>query len=546
MICKEDGFAGSDIFISGFFVTCSLNTFNCRKLKLSLILLITTIFFAVSTTAQESIYIWSKIDPGWKNRSLDHWSNIKGYGKSVPLEMSTLISEYYAMAEKQLVLSLKENLINSDLPKTTIFTKNPGANILRKTDLFLDLQCNIVEISKEYPNFRNRKIRIEPIINYTLTLYDSRVDVIYKKVFSDSIDYKRKIRPLLKGMSEHRRDIEIVRYSFIESFSGEMVEQIISELAVTINTQENKKVNSDPDKFRQVLGLVFEKRKLQHPLDYSDVQFKKNSSPTITSRDESKTAEAANTNSELSKKITSLIEDSRYYALLIGINDYSDPEINDLDEPLSDAQRLYNILVKTYTFNEENILLLSNPTRDQLIQSFDNLAYNLTENDNLLIFYAGHGLWDEQLKKGFWIPSDASTGNRANWFSNSDLRDYIGGIKAKHTLLISDACFSGGIFKTREVFSGVTPATLELYKLPSRKAMTSGTMTTVPDKSVFIEFLIKRLNENTNPFLSSEQLFASFKLAVINNSSTNQVPQFGEIRETGDEGGDFLFIRRNN
>jgi hypothetical protein len=74
--------------------------------------------------------------------------------------------------------------------------------------------------------------------------------------------------------------------------------------------------------------------------------------------------------------------------------------------------------------------------------------------------------------------------------------------------------------------------------------MTSGNMTMVPDKSVFVDYLIKRLEENTDYSISSEQLFASFKIAVINNSATSQVPQFGEIRESGDEGGDFLFIRR--
>jgi len=84
----------------------------------------------------------------------------------------------------------------------------------------------------------------------------------------------------------------------------------------------------------------------------------------------------------------------------------------------------------------------------------------------------------------------------------------------------------------------------ELYKLPSRKAMTSGAMKEVPDKSVFIEYLVKRLDQNTDKFLPAEQLFSSFKAAVINNSPNGQVPQFGEIRETGDEGGDFIFIKK--
>lgn len=74
--------------------------------------------------------------------------------------------------------------------------------------------------------------------------------------------------------------------------------------------------------------------------------------------------------------------------------------------------------------------------------------------------------------------------------------------------------------------------------------MTSGALNQVPDKSVFLEYLIKRLEDNELKYLPAEQLFASFKLAVINNSPEEQVPQYGEVKETGDEGGDFIFIRK--
>ena len=68
-------------------------------------------------------------------------------------------------------------------------------------------------------------------------------------------------------------------------------------------------------------------------------------------------------------------------------------------------------------------------------------------------------------------------------------------------------------------------------------------MKTVPDKSVFIEYLVKRLYENERDLLPSEQLFSSFKIAVMNNSQ-GQVPQFGDIQGAGDEGGDFVFLKR--
>ena len=233
-----------------------------------------------------------------------------------------------------------------------------------------------------------------------------------------------------------------------------------------------------------------------------------------------------------------------YYALVIAVQDYIDPNINSLQYPIQDAQNLVNTLTANYTFDALNITFLKNPKRSKIVEAFDQLAKKLTSEDNVLIFYAGHGYWDEQLKQGFWLAADASKNSRSEWISNGTVRDYVQGMGTKHTLLISDACFSGGIFKTRDAFSDANPALRELYRLPSRKAMTSGYMKEVPDKSVFIEYLVKRLRENTDPMLASETLFSSLRQAVINNSPNRQIPQFGEIRETGDEGGDFVFVRK--
>lgn len=244
-----------------------------------------------------------------------------------------------------------------------------------------------------------------------------------------------------------------------------------------------------------------------------------------------------------SKPDTALVT-GRYFALIIGVKDYSDPAILSLDHPLQDARQVYDTLTSTYTFAPENVVFLKNPSRAGIIDALDKLANRLTENDNLLVFYAGHGYWDERLKQGFWLPADASKNSRSRWLSNSTLKDYIGGIRSKHTLLIADACFSGGIFKTRSAFNNAPKAMQELYKLPSRKAMTSGAMKEVPDRSVFVQYMLKRLQGNSETYLSSEQLFASMRQAVINNSPNGQVPQFGEIRETGDEGGDFVFVKR--
>ncbi|MEO1255327.1 MAG: caspase family protein [Bacteroidota bacterium] len=233
----------------------------------------------------------------------------------------------------------------------------------------------------------------------------------------------------------------------------------------------------------------------------------------------------------------------KYYALIIGVNEYQDDRIENLDNPLNDAKRLAEALTYHYSFEQENITLLENPKRADIIVALDNLTKRVKEKDNLLIFYAGHGIWNAQLNQGYWLPRDASLDSKSYWLSNSTLRDYVGGIKSKHTLLVSDACFSGGILKERAVFDN-SRAILEMYKLPSRKAMTSGTLKTVPDQSVFMKYLLKNLISNQDPLLSADQLFRTFKVAVINNSPNGQVPQYGPISQAGDEGGDFIFLKR--
>jgi hypothetical protein len=110
--------------------------------------------------------------------------------------------------------------------------------------------------------------------------------------------------------------------------------------------------------------------------------------------------------------------------------------------------------------------------------------------------------------------------------------------------VISDACFSGGLFKVREVFVKPDVSIEKIYEMPSRKAITSGALKTVPDRSVFLEYLVKNLERNRAKYLYSEKLYIDMKPAVINNSPVNQTPLYGTIQGAGDEGGDFIFIRR--
>ena len=111
-----------------------------------------------------------------------------------------------------------------------------------------------------------------------------------------------------------------------------------------------------------------------------------------------------------------------------------------------------------------------------------------------------------------------------------------------HTLVIADACFSGSIFRGSFTDANASREIRELYKKQSRKAMTSGTLTTVPDKSKFLQYLVEALQDNEETFLPAYRLFNSFRANVANNGKTE--PQYEIIQDVGDKGGQFIFIKR--
>lgn len=239
----------------------------------------------------------------------------------------------------------------------------------------------------------------------------------------------------------------------------------------------------------------------------------------------------------------------RYFALVIGINNYSG-EWKPLQNAVNDAKAVAAQLSSLYEFESIKTLYNEQATRTNILKEYEWLIANVRENDNLLIFYSGHGDYKENLQRGYWVPVDATTGSVSEMISNTDIKDFLGAIKSKHTFLIADACFSGDIFRGKTLtipYENSFKYYNQIYSKPSRTAMTSGGLEPVMDggkegHSVFTYYLLKSLGSNQNKFFDASQLFNDIKVAVINNS--NQTPGFSPIVNTGDEGGQFIFIKK--
>lgn len=238
-----------------------------------------------------------------------------------------------------------------------------------------------------------------------------------------------------------------------------------------------------------------------------------------------------------------------YYALIVGIDSYSG-SWTQLQNAVNDAKAIESLLKEQYKFDHFKSLYNETATRANIIKELEWLVANVQENDNVFIYYSGHGDYKEQLNKGYWVPVDANTKSTSQFISNNDIQTFLGGIKSKHTLLVSDACFSGDIFRGSTVsvpYEDSEKYYSKVHNLMSRQAISSGGIEPVMDggqdgHSVFAYYLLKTLKTNTNKYFDASQLYSTIKIPVTNNSE--QSPNFSPIKNTGDEGGQFIFIKK--
>ena len=237
------------------------------------------------------------------------------------------------------------------------------------------------------------------------------------------------------------------------------------------------------------------------------------------------------------------LKEGKNYAMLIASQNYDDSSIPSLENPIPDAVKLKMILKNSYNFSDENVLTLFNPERADFRKRFLQLTELLQPEDNLIIFYAGHGIWVDKEKKGYWLLTDARRNDVNSWLPNKEVLDMIASVPSRHTLLITDACFSGSVFKTRSIGADASPAIREMSEKISRVAITSGNDTEVPDESVFMKYLVKALSENKEKYLSAQKMFITQIIEAVMAESKTE-PRYGTLELAGHVGGDFIFSKK--
>jgi uncharacterized protein len=250
------------------------------------------------------------------------------------------------------------------------------------------------------------------------------------------------------------------------------------------------------------------------------------------------------------------VDFGRFYALIVGNQNYD--VLESLKTPHYDAERAAKILSTQYGFT---VQVIKDGNDVAILKALNDLNAVLGPNDNLLIYYAGHGyrLKTEKMESGYWLPRNAERPpNDTYWVPNEQITSHIGRLQAKRVLVVADSCYAGLLSTDSSFFFLDKPTEVSAeyiqFKLPkrSRLLIASGGDNPVLDEggqgdSVFGKAFLDVLETN-NAIMTAPALFSKVQGRVKEGALRNhfdEQPEFKSIKGAGHEVGDFFFVPVN-
>jgi hypothetical protein len=239
------------------------------------------------------------------------------------------------------------------------------------------------------------------------------------------------------------------------------------------------------------------------------------------------------------------------YALLFATDNYE--YWGDLVNPVFDARTIAEDLRKNFGFKVE---VVENATQAEILKKLREYAEKKYRSmDQLLIFFAGHGQFDQTFGEGYVVTTESLMNDegKTSYLSHNRLRSIINNIPCDHVLLTMDVCFSGTF---DEELASARGADDEIYKqqdrsvfitrklvAKTRKYLTSGGKTYVSDgiagqhspfAKAFLEGLASR--GGSDGIITMPELFTFVEKLKIQPRTGN----FGDNAP----GSDFLIIAK--
>ncbi|TPM34149.1 caspase family protein [Mesorhizobium sp. B2-3-4] len=263
-----------------------------------------------------------------------------------------------------------------------------------------------------------------------------------------------------------------------------------------------------------------------------------------------------------SETVASLAPVGRRLALVIANQHYADPAFPTLRTPIDDGKAVAQLLAQRFGYTTtltmasgtERSLLLTDATKADIQKVLFDLRKSLTAEDQLLIYYAGHGQTDQE-NTAYWVPVDGDASEDFTWVRAFEITEDLRKLASGSVLLISDSCYAGGLSRDA-VKAPEGPRDRYLAKstrFKARQLIASGGDEPVQDggggdHSLFTRALLDGLAEMPDKVFTANELFAGkVKPKAVEyafaTSANGQTPVFYRMVQAGDEPeSEFVFV----
>lgn len=245
------------------------------------------------------------------------------------------------------------------------------------------------------------------------------------------------------------------------------------------------------------------------------------------------------------------------FALIFGNEDYSSHQVDlsseiNVDFARNDASAFKEYAINTLGIPEKNVIFLLDATTGQMNQGISkmNLILKNTQgNAEVFVYYAGHGLPDEQTKEAYLMPVDVSGKNASEGIKLKDMYTKLTEYPSKRITVFIDACFSGGarnqgLLAARGVKVKAKEEVLDANLIVFTAS--SGEQSSLPFKEqnhgIFTYFLLKKLQEsggNVSYEELSKYLKENVSLQSVLVNDKEQSPQINISNSVANEWGNF-------
>lgn len=445
-------------------------------------------------------------------------------------------------SKKTLISSWVNNKLS--LAQRRIMTYDVVSNLYNRVDKSMLSPRDEFETSEEY---NNRRLLLE---DWTLSLIQNQVESLYNIREGD----ENMVQIPLQNIIGYNADLRIYKIRFMETEAGveipvndaKQFKQKWERSYILANKSRENGIRSyQYSDFRLVvpgISKTFRINPLENPFHYN-TKLRQSTSSAVKENPLPAISES-NNNTDGSNTIT--------HALLFATNIYD--SFSELANPVLDANTIAAELKENYGVQTEVVL---NPTLTQTAEKIREYAsQQYHEDENLIIFFAGHGEYDQVFREGYVISSDsrANDKSKTSYLSHSNLRTMINNINCKHILLVMDVCF-GGTFDpnlaksshrgSMEMYSDIPKEEFISRKLKykARLYLTSGGKEYVPDgRHGFHSPFARRFIEALRKYGGEDGILTTAEILQY-VEKVNPQPRFGEFGDN-EPGSDFILIAK--